>query len=46
MLIPTLGALRYHLLRSEYVLKTILSCTMIDASQYGWRIDNSITDMR
>ena len=42
LLIPTLGALRYHMLRSEYVLKTVLSHTMIDASQYGWRIDNSI----
>ena len=30
------------MLRSEYVLKTVFSRTMIDTSQYGWRIDNSI----
>ena len=42
LLIPTLGALRYHMLRSEYVLKTVFSHTMIDASQYGWTIDNSV----
>ena len=41
LLIPSLGALRYHMLRSEYVLKTVFSHT-IDASQYGWRIENSI----
>ena len=39
---PTLGALRYHMLRSEYVLKTVFSfinSEPINPSQYGWRID-------
>ena len=45
LLVPTLGALRYHMLRSEYVLKTVFAfttSTVIDVSQYGWRIDNSM----
>ena len=40
-----MSALRYHMLRSEYVLKTVFaftSSTTIDASQYGWKVDNSI----
>ena len=45
LLVPTLGALRYHMLRSEYVLKTVFAFTNsvpIDSAQYGWRIDNSV----
>ena len=44
LLVPTLSALRYHMLRSEYILKTVFAFNTdaIDASQYGWRIDNSI----
>ena len=45
LLIPTCGALRYHMLRSEYVLKTVFNFTTnntIDACQHGWRIHNSV----
>ena len=45
LLVPTMGALGYHMLRSEYVLKTVFAFatnTTIDACQYGWRVDNSI----
>ena len=44
LLVPTLGALRYHMLRSEYILKTVFAFTNsvpMDVSQYGWRIENS-----
>ena len=39
---PTLSALKYHMLRSEFVLKTVFDFTNsapIDPSQYGWRMD-------
>ena len=42
LLVPTLGALRYHMLRSEYVLKTVfgfMNSELINPSQNGWRID-------
>ena len=47
LLVPTLSALRYHMLRCEYVLKTVFSVVnsvhnIIDPSQYGWRIDESV----
>jgi hypothetical protein len=45
LLIPTLGALRYHMLRSEYILKTVFGFTNsepIDPSQYGWRINEQM----
>ena len=46
LLVPTMSALRYHMLRSEYVIKTVFSfttSTTIDVIQYGWRMDNSIS---
>ena len=42
LLVPTLNALKYHMLRSEFVLKTVFGFTNsapIDPSQYGWRMD-------
>lgn len=45
LLIPTVSALRYHMLRSEYVLKIVLvfsDSTNIDPCKYGWNIDTNI----
>ena len=42
MFVPTLSALKYHMLRSEFVLKTVFRFTNsapIDPSQYGWRMN-------
>ena len=42
LLVPTLNALKYHMLRSEFVLKTVfgfINSAPIDPSQYGWRMD-------
>ena len=43
MFVPTLGALKCHVLRSEFMLKTVFGFTNrapIDPSQYGWRMDD------
>ena len=45
LLIPTLSALRYHMLRSEYILKVVFASfdqhASIDPYQYGWNVVNS-----
>ena len=43
LLTPSLGALKYHMLRSEFVLKVIFSCCAnnnINFADHGWRITN------